>query len=128
MIYPYIVNKINQNSFHRVFIKNVNIETYQSSWFEIIRKTDCSVNTLSVITDYTDCKLMIDNEEFSILANFLKYELRLFEKLRFAVVVNTEENNIKLEIWKTELILHGLYIHAKVCIDNKSAFDFIEIK
>jgi hypothetical protein len=71
---------------------------------------------------------MFDATEFSILANFLKSELSLFEKLRFAVVVNSEENQKKLELWKTELILHGIYIHAKVCIDNNSALDFIGVK
>jgi hypothetical protein len=125
MIYPHSVNKISQNSFHRVFTDSVNIETYQTSWFEIIRKSDLTVKTLSVITDYSDCMLMFDVKEFSILANFLKSELSLFEKLRLAVVVNSEENHNKLELWKTELILHGIYIHAKVCLDNKSALDFI---
>jgi hypothetical protein len=126
MIYPYSVNKISQNRFHRVFTENVNMETYHSSWFEIIRKTDLTNKALSVFTDYSDCKLMFDIEEFSILANFLKFELSSFEKLRLAVVVNTEENLNKLELWKTELILHGIYLHAKVCTDNRSALDFID--
>jgi hypothetical protein len=128
MIYPYSVNKISQNRFLRVFTENVNIETYQTSWFEIIRKIDFAINTLSVITDYSDCVLMFETEEFSILVNFLKFELSTFENLRFAAVVNSDENNIKLELWKTELILHGVYIHAKVCIDFKSALDFIGIE
>jgi hypothetical protein len=127
MIYPYSVRKIGKNSLYRVFTENVNLETYQSSWFEIIRNTDFNVKTLSVITDYSDCILIFDIEEYSILANFLKFELSFYEKLRFAVVVNSEENHTKLEIWKTELILHGIYIHGKVCNDIKSAFDFIGI-
>jgi hypothetical protein len=125
MIYPYSVNKINQNIFLRVFTEYVNLETYYSSWFQIIRNSDFPVKTLSVITDYTYCKILFDYDEYPVLANFLKTELCLFEKLRFAVVVNSEENHIKLEMWKTELILHWIYIHAKVCTDYNCALDYI---
>jgi hypothetical protein len=37
---------------------------------------------------------MFDMEEYSIMANFLKFELSLFNNLRSAVVVNTEENHL----------------------------------
>lgn len=67
----------------------------------------------------------VNLETYPVLANFLKTELCFFEKLRYAVVVNSEENYNKLEMWKTELILHGIYIHAKVCTDYNCALDYI---
>jgi hypothetical protein len=125
MVYSYYIRKINHNVFHRIFTGSVNVETYQASWFEIINKTDLTASTLSVVTDYTNCRLMFEIEDYSIMANFLKSELGFLNKLRFAVVVNSEENHLKLSLWKTELVLHGIYIQAKICRHEENAFNFI---
>ena len=127
MIYSYLVNKISQNTFHRIFIKNVNFETYQASWHEIINMIIKNVDLIIVITDYTDCQLNIEIEELFFIINYIKSELSSNYKLRCAVIVNNDENYTKLTIWKNEFIAHWIYLQWKICSDKREAFNHIGI-
>ncbi len=127
MGYPYSIKQVEQNKFHRVFQKEVDIETYISSWNEIFKMLNTNDDTLYLVSDYTNCQILIEEAEFQLLVNYLKSEPNFCNKLISAVIVNSDENLVRLSIWKEVYVLHGIYINGKICNDEKSAFEFIGI-
>lgn len=127
MVYPYSVKQLEQNKFQRIFHYTVDVETYISSWNEIFKMLNRNNDTIYVVTDYTDCQILIEEQDFLHLANYLRSELDISHKLYCSVIVNTDHNYTKMILWKDDYILHGIYLKGKIFTDEKSAFEFIGI-
>lgn len=127
MIYPYSVKQLDQNKFQRIFHYTVDVETYISSWNEIFKMLNWNDDIIYVVTDYTDCKVSIDEQDFLHLANFIRSELDNSQKLYCSVIVKNDYNTTKMILWKEEYILRGIYLKGKIFTDEKKAFEFIGI-